>query len=232
MDDIVESQIGYYRARAEEYDEWWFRTNRYDQGEEKNAQWFREVAEIEDVLAAAPVHGKALEIACGTGLWTQFLAPRVDSLLALDAADEPMAIAKRRVSAPHVTYSKADIFGWRPPRNERYDFIFFGFWISHIPRKQWPAFWALLKDALAPGGSIFFIDNQGYVFRGISTFDRTQSGADVVETRVLNDGSHYKIVKNFFVPDELTAELAALGWKGWVRQSEQYFVYGSFTHGL
>ena len=161
MDDIVDSQIGYYRARAAEYDEWWFRTNRYDQGAEKNAVWFAEVAEIEAVLAQAPVRGNALEIACGTGLWTRYLAPRVDRLLALDAADEPMAIARQRVSAPHVTYLKADIFSWQP--SERYDFIFFGFWISHIPRAQWPAFWALLKSALAPGGSIFFIDNQGYV---------------------------------------------------------------------
>lgn len=234
MDDIVDSQIGYYRARAAEYDEWWFRTNRYDQGAAKNAVWFGEVAEIEAVLAKAPVRGNALEIACGTGLWTQYLAPRVDRLLALDAADEPMAIARQRVTAANVTYLKADIFSWRP--NERYDFIFFGFWISHIPRAQWHAFWALLKDALAPGGSIFFIDNRGHVFRGISTFERQQSGDDVIETRILNDGGHYKIVKNFFAPDELTAELAELGWHGWVRETAEYFVYGSFTrdagHGV
>jgi 2-polyprenyl-3-methyl-5-hydroxy-6-metoxy-1,4-benzoquinol methylase len=229
MDDIVTSQIGYYRARAAEYDEWWFRTNRYNQGPERNGVWFGEVAEIEAVLAAAPVRGNALEIACGTGLWTRYLAPRVDRLLALDAAAEPMAIAKQRVTASNVTYRKADIFAWQPPKNERYDFIFFGFWISHIPRAQWQAFWALLKTALAPGGSIFFIDNQGYVFRGISTFERQPIGGDVIETRILNDGSHYKIVKNFFVLDDLTAELAQLGWLGRVRETAEYFVYGSFT---
>ena len=230
MDDIVASQIGYYRARAEEYDEWWFRTNRYDQGAEKNAQWFREVAEAEAALAAADVRGNALEIACGTGLWTRHLAPRVARLLALDVADEPMAIAKQRVSAPNVTFLNTDIFSWRP--TERYDFIFFGFWISHIPRAHWPAFWSMLADALAPDGSIFFIDNRRYAFRDAFPTQTGVQGADELETRTLNDGSHYTIVKNFFVPDELTAELAALGWRGWVRESEQYFVYGSFTRGV
>lgn len=230
MDDIVDSQIGYYRARAGEYDEWWFRTNRYDQGSERNAMWFREVAEVEAALAAAKPRGNALEIACGTGLWTRHLAPRVDRLLALDAADEPMAVARARVAGSNVSYVKADIFDWRP--SDRYDFIFFGFWISHIPRTQWPGFWDKLANALAPGGSIFFLDNRRYAFRGIATGDRRQSGHDVLETRVLNDGRHYTIVKNFFVPDELEAELTALGWHGWVRESEEFFVYGSFARGL
>ena len=130
MDDIVADQIGYYRARAAEYDEWWFRSNRFDEGVESNARWFGEVADAEAVLAAAGPRGNALEIACGTGLWTRHLAPKVERLLALDAAAEPLAIARTRVNAPNVTYLEADIFSWQP--RERYDFIFFGFWISHI----------------------------------------------------------------------------------------------------
>ncbi|WP_433290957.1 alpha/beta hydrolase fold domain-containing protein [Pseudonocardia sp. CA-142604] len=227
MDDIVADQIGYYRARTDEYDEWWFRRNRYDQGVERNAAWFREVADAEATLVAAGPRGNALEIACGTGLWTRHLAPRVEQLLALDAAEEPMAIARARVNAPNVTYLEADIFSWRP--SERYDFIFFGFWISHIPRAQWLGFWKMLADALAPGGSIFFIDNSLHPDGGISTSDHRQSGADEIETRVMNDGRRYTVVKNFFVPHELEAELAALGWRGWVRESPEFFIYGSFT---
>ena len=29
---VLSDQIAYYRARAGEYDEWWFRTGRYDRG--------------------------------------------------------------------------------------------------------------------------------------------------------------------------------------------------------
>jgi len=229
MDDVVESQIGYYRARAEEYDEWWFRTNRYDQGAEKNAVWFGEVAEVEAALAAAKPRGNTLEIACGTGLWTRNLAPKVDRLLALDAADEPMAIARGRVNAARVTYLKADIFSWAP--TEKYDFIFFGFWISHIPSAQWPGFWRMVAAALAPGGSIFFLDNRRYAFRDAFPTQTGSAGADELETRTLNDGRTYTIVKNFFAPGPLERELATFGLRAEVRETDRFFIYGQ-AHGV
>ena len=36
---ILEQQIDYYRARAGEYDEWWFRRGRYDRGADLNSRW-------------------------------------------------------------------------------------------------------------------------------------------------------------------------------------------------
>jgi SAM-dependent methyltransferase len=39
MDDPkLSRQLDYYRARAGEYDDWWFRTGRYDRGPEANAR--------------------------------------------------------------------------------------------------------------------------------------------------------------------------------------------------
>ena len=48
--DILGDQIAYYRARAGEYDEWWFRTGRYDRGPEFNAHWHAETAAVESTL--------------------------------------------------------------------------------------------------------------------------------------------------------------------------------------
>jgi hypothetical protein len=55
MDDrrLLDEQIEYYRARAEEYDEWWFRKGRYDRGEEQRQAWFAEVAQVEAALRQA-----------------------------------------------------------------------------------------------------------------------------------------------------------------------------------
>ncbi|MCH7945222.1 MAG: class I SAM-dependent methyltransferase, partial [Armatimonadetes bacterium] len=36
---IVETQIDYYRARAAEYDEWFFREGRYELAPETKAKW-------------------------------------------------------------------------------------------------------------------------------------------------------------------------------------------------
>src|SRR5271154_5005255 len=78
--DILADQIAYYRARAGEYDEWWFRAGRYDRGEAFNAQWQTETAAVESAVGRwldARRPSSALELACGTGLFTRHLAPRV-----------------------------------------------------------------------------------------------------------------------------------------------------------
>ena len=63
-----------YRARASEYDEWFYRQNRYDRGEEINKQWFNEAAEVRRALHGIGQVDSALEMAGGTGIWTQELA--------------------------------------------------------------------------------------------------------------------------------------------------------------
>src|SRR5258706_15527373 len=104
---ILAEQVAYYRKRAGEYDEWWFRTGRYDHGAELNAAWFADAAEVEAALTAylgGARARRALELACGTGLFTRALAPRVETLRALDASPEVLAINRGRVAADNVDY--------------------------------------------------------------------------------------------------------------------------------
>ncbi|MEH1867655.1 MAG: hypothetical protein V7K69_21970 [Nostoc sp.] len=49
-DNILQQQIEYYRARANEYDEWFYRKGRYDRSPEINKRWFNEIAVIKDTL--------------------------------------------------------------------------------------------------------------------------------------------------------------------------------------
>ena len=226
MDDIVRAQIDYYRARAAEYDEWWFRHGRYDQGPERNAVWFQEVDEIERALLAADPRGHVLEIACGTGLWTQFLAPRARRMTALDAVGETIALNRARVKSANVDYLEADVFAWQP--SARYDFIFFGFWISHIPRARWESFWSMIERAIAPDGTVFFVDNRPYAFHAEVSERRSHEG-DTIDMRTLNDGREFAIVKNFFEPAALQAELARRGWSGYVRECAAFFIYGAVS---
>ena len=93
----------------------------------------------------------ALEIGCGTGLFTRHLAPSVEHLTAVDASPEVLAINRARVSADNVEYVEADLFSWTPSR--RYDAVFFSFWLSHVPEDRSEAFWKTVADALEPGGA-------------------------------------------------------------------------------
>lgn len=211
---LLQGQIAYYRARAGEYDEWFFRQGRYDRGGEANAQWFADVGEAEQALAAFAPHGRVLELACGTGLWTRRLAPAAAALTAVDAAPEVLAINQARVQNPRVRYVQADLFTWAP--DQQYDVVFFSFWLSHVPPERFAAFWALVRAALAPGGRAFCMDS---LYTDLSTArDHRLDGPDAtVMTRRLNDGREYQIVKVFYEPEELAARLTVLGWSATVR---------------
>ena len=147
---VLAEQVAYYRKRAGEYDEWWFRTGRYDHGEALNAAWNADAREVESALSSwldARKPGSALELACGTGIFTRWVAPRVGQLLALDASPEVQAINRHRVSAGNVRYEVADLFAWEPAG--RYDLVFMSFWLSHVPDDRFDAFWAKVRAALA-----------------------------------------------------------------------------------
>lgn len=223
---ILDQQIDYYRARAGEYDEWWFRTGRYDHGPEWNARWFADVAQVETALQGwlgARRPGNALELACGTGLFTRHLAPKVGRLTSIDASPEVLAINRQRVGAPNVEYVQADLFAWQP--RERYDMVFFSFWLSHVPDERFQAFWQLVATALAPGAAAYLVD---------SAFDPTSTAKDHVltdreagvVTRRLNDGREFQIVKFFYDPAALAAKLKSVGFASDIRQTRQYFIYG------
>ena len=94
---LLDEQARYYAARAEEYDDWWFRRGRYDRGPEATARWRAEAAEVEAALAAFGPRGDVLELACGTGLWTEHLARHADRVDAVDAAPEVLEVARRRL---------------------------------------------------------------------------------------------------------------------------------------
>ena len=48
---LMAEQIEYYRARAPEYDEWFYRRGLYDRGTALNAAWQREITQVQDALA-------------------------------------------------------------------------------------------------------------------------------------------------------------------------------------
>src|SRR5580693_304367 len=93
----LRQQLDYYRARAGEYDQWWLRQGRYDRGAALNAQWFADVALVSSALGAFRPAGRVLELACGTGIWTEQLLPFASQLTAVDGSPEMLAINAARL---------------------------------------------------------------------------------------------------------------------------------------
>jgi 2-polyprenyl-3-methyl-5-hydroxy-6-metoxy-1,4-benzoquinol methylase len=219
---ILEEQLTYYRARAPEYDEWFMRTGRYDRGPEHRAEWFAEVAIMEAALEPVVSGKEVLELACGTGRWTKYLARWAASILAVDAAPEALQINQNQISAANVEYLEADLFSWRP--DKAFDVVFFSFWLSHIPPERFAPFWETVSHALKPKGCVFFMDS---LFEQASTArDHVQIDKSGFAQRKLNDGREFRIVKVFYEPVALEQRLRKAGWEGWVRTTGKYFFFG------
>ena len=163
-----------------------------------------------------------LELACGTGQWTATLAKHASELTALDSSPEVIAIASSRVRDDLVRFIQADIFAWQP--DGRYDAVFFGAWLSHVPPQRFDRFWALVAECLDHGGRVFFIDE----LPAVAALEQVIPGAvaPAVE-RPLRSGARYRTVKVFYQPDELVERLAALGWKITVHPVGWRFFYAT-----
>lgn len=222
-DQLLKEQIDYYRARAGEYDEWFLRQGRYDRGPEARRRWFEQVEEVAAALAAFAPRGRVLELACGTGWWTQRLARFTDDLTALDVSPEVLARNRERLWGRPVRYLQADLFSWRP--DAAYDVVFFAFWLSHVPPERFEPFWERVGECLAPGGRVFFVDSR-YNEASAAIDHRLEGPEAITLTRRLNDGREFRIVKVYYRPEELSARLATLGWRVTVRSTESEFLYG------
>jgi len=224
---ILADQVAYYRARAGEYDQWFFRQGRYDRGDAHRAEWLGEIDRIRKVLSAEVRDRHVLELACGTGLWTEQLARENRSVLAVDASPEVIAINQNRVRASNVQYEVADIFAWQPAR--RFDAVFFAFWLSHVPPGQFERFWNTVRASLKPGGRAFVVDS---LLEQTSTArDHAPVDDSGVVRRTLNDGREFAIVKVFYEPESLALRLSQVGWHADVRSSGKFFLFGSAITG-
>ena len=224
MDDrsILKDQVAYYRARAGEYDEWHQRQGRYYRGEEHKRLWLAELDAVRSALERERPFGTCLELACGTGLWTAQLARGAAGLTAIDGSSETIEINRTKIGDAQVRYVIADLFEWRP--TETYDFIFFGFWLSHVPAWQFNRFWKMVRSALKPGGRAFFVDN--LPDQESTAWDHSEIDDSGVVERNLNDGRTFNIVKVFHDPDQLKRRLQDLGWNGSIGTSGRFFYYG------
>ena len=205
LEQLLAEQVAYYRAIAAEY--------------EQHALPFAGGDELSAALDAFRPAGSVLELACGTGVWTEQLLHHATDITAVDAAPEMIRIAADRVNSERVRFVQANIFEWEPDR--RYDVVFLGFWLSHVPLERFASFWSLVAACLSPGGRVFFVDD------AYRTADELIEGA-VSSTirRRLNNGTAYRAVKVPHQTDELEQRLARSGWRVTVTQTIGPFYWG------
>jgi SAM-dependent methyltransferase len=211
LEPLLVEQLAYYGAIAAEYED-----------HSIPGPGAREVIAALDSFR--PV-GHVLELACGTAKWTELLLRHATSVTAIDASPEMLAIASERVTDERVRFVHADLFTWTPDR--RYDVVFFGFWLSHVPRQRFESFWSLVSDCLEADGRVFFVDD---AYRTPDELIYGESSS--VVRRRLNDGTPYRAVKVPYEPGHLEERLRGLGWRVTVAATSGPFYWGRGTREL
>ena len=202
---LLAEQIAYYRAIATEY--------------EDHVIPGADASELVEALDAFRPAGRVLEFACGPGAWTERLLSYDTIVTAVDAAPEMLARAKARVGEERVRFIRADLFSWKP--SERYDVVFLGFWVSHVPLDRFDSFWSMIADCLEPGGRVFFVDD---FYRTPEELIEGESSSTI--ERRLNDGTAFRVVKVPHHPTALESQLRRLGWAIGVTQTAGPFYWG------
>jgi SAM-dependent methyltransferase len=129
----------YYASRAGEYD-------RVYQKPERQA----DLRQIESWLPSLFISATVLEVACGTGYWTQFIAPAASTIVAIDSAPETLRVAEQRVVASNVEFLLGDAYDISS-MGRTFSAAFAGFWFSHVPLERQREFLLGLNSALEPG---------------------------------------------------------------------------------
>ena len=145
-----------------------------------------------------------LELACGTGWWTERLAPHAASWTATDADPGALEVVRHKniqgLSAIHT------LNAYQPQVTAPVDCVFAAHWYSHLLHDECAAFFDAVSNCLQPGGRLIMLDNN-YVTGSSTPISRTDVHGNTYQARPLQDGSMHEVLKNF--PSE--AELKQSG---------------------
>src|SRR5262245_14028442 len=202
----------YYAARAAEYEKIYARP-------ERQADLRRLEALLPQMLAGR----RLLELACGTGYWTQFIAPKAESILAVDASAETLELAAaKRFSPERVAFRVADVYDL-PDELGLFDGAVAGFWWSHVPVRDQARFLKSLDRRLLPGSRVALLDNR-YVEGSSTPISHRDEDGNTYQRRSLEDGSQHVVLKNFPIWEELKAVIASFGTDIQLVELEYYWV--------
>ena len=158
-------------------------------------------------LIEADIEGRdVLEVACGTGNWTQVLSRRARSVVATDLFEGYLEMARSKgFPSGNVTLVEADAYSLEGVAGP-FDAAFAADWWSHMPRSMVEAFMATLHDRLRPGARVVIVDMLRSESHDLA-FCRYDAEGNEVQLRTLPTGESYQVVKNFPKPEVLRGRL-------------------------
>jgi SAM-dependent methyltransferase len=203
----------YYAERAPEYERIYAKPERQS-----------DLAKIREFIRSEFAGKHVLEIACGTGYWTEVLASSTASVYATDINEEVLAIARAKpaiANNPNVRLVQADAYALSGVPESPACLI--AFWWSHIPKGRVAAFLDGVHSKLQPGATVVAMDNR-YVASSSTPVHRRDAEGNEYQLRKLADGSTHEVLKNFPSEAELKNAVAKFTNNASVELLEYYWI--------
>lgn len=188
-----ESLINYYKQRAPEYEQIYYRDFPV-----KRKELDEEAARLEQHVKGKNV----LDLACGTGYWTKVISQTAQSIIASDISAEMITEARKKDFVCQPDFVCADLY-YLPFAKKSFDIITVGFWFSHEPKQNYAAFFDILKPLLKENGTIWMIDNNPPAEGPLVESSGIDEHGNNFKKRFLDSGEAFVILKNYFEENEL-----------------------------
>ena len=227
----------YYAARAREYEQIYAKPERQT-----------DLRVLEALIPRLLADRHILEVACGTGYWTQFLAGTASHVLATDVNAEVLEVATQKglppdqvrfqvedayalalppqtPTSPHTPNPAGDAPPAALPTSSGFDAAFAGFWWSHLTRQDQLRFLSALQTRLKPGARVVLLDNR-FVPGSSTPISERDADGNTYQLRPLTDGSVHKVLKNFPEEAELVNATQAFGPAFHYQALPHFWVFG------
>jgi SAM-dependent methyltransferase len=183
----------YYERRAPHYDAVYGKPERQ-----------ADIQRLRGLIPAALADRDVLEVAAGTGYWTQYISATATTVVATDYNPSPLAIAAARdYPKANVRFERADAFALDQVSGQ-FTAAFAGFWWSHLGLDDTDRFLRGLCQRLRPASTVVLVDNR-HVEGSNHPITRTDRAGNTYQRRTLPDGTTYDILKNFPTATQLRA---------------------------
>ncbi len=212
MDHSDTLMKSYYRERAPIYDQVYSYPERQ-----------KDLRILEEYIPEQFKGRNVLEVAAGTGYWTQFISEKSESILATDATIEALVQIKNRPNCSNIPTKVVDAYSIHGI-NKSFNGVFAGLWLSHVPKQRLKDFLGKLNAVAASGAVVLFIDNTKTQCERLPiTF--TDGNGNTYQDRELESGAIHRVLKNFPTEDELIDVTKEVGVKIKYLELENFWLF-------
>jgi 2-polyprenyl-3-methyl-5-hydroxy-6-metoxy-1,4-benzoquinol methylase len=191
--------LEYYNERAPEYEE------AYTLGTGTTSLTDPSIFTAEATLLANIVHefvhGRVIDLACGTAYWLPQYASACPRITLFDQSEKMLEESRRKAEQLGVgdrcSFLHGDCLTHEFGR-DLYDCALVGFLLSHLTEAQEGLLFAALENMLDPSSGRFLILDSAW--NGARARFNAKAGG---QERRLNDGTRFEIYKRYFDPQDL-----------------------------